>query len=649
MVVRPLLALALAAGASPSRGGLPAADCRHLPAPPTNTATSNENRSRAGTLRDGVLTVRLVARAAAWRPDGPNGCALAVRAFAEEGRPARVPGPMIRVTAGTEVRATVRNALPTPIWVRGLQDRNARILDSVEVAPGATRDFRFVATAPGAWYYWAGSVAARVPTSDADGQLVGALVVDPAGDSGAAAGGDRVMVMTRWTPTGTPANRGFQLNALNGRSWPNTERLTYTVGDSVRWHVINASDALHEMHLHGFFFRTEGRGLALRDSTVPTDRGATLVTGVLRPGEWLSLAWSPDRVGNWLYHCHLLTHMSSAQRLDRMPGATAVGSAAASAHHHGGADANHANDDMAGLVLALDVRPTPRRGATPVTSAAVPPRVFDLFATTRARVFGDRPGYGFVLQEGPSAPAADSIRIPGTPLVLTRGEPVRITVHNRLPTPVAVHWHGIELESYFDGVGGFSGMGRRVAPMIAPNDSFVVRFTPPRAGTYMYHVHGERGEELASGLYGPLLVLEPGAPYDPRTDRVFVLADGGPGAGAPVFINGTVTPDTAEMVAGTTYRLRIVTISTDESFVTTLRGPAGGGPVTWRLLARDGHDVPSARAVEGPARYVGGPGHTRDVAFTPGVAGDYALTTVHTVGGQTTGPVTTVPIRVRAP
>ena len=59
---------------------------------------------------------------------------------------------MIRVRAGTEVRVTVRNALDTPLWVRGLQDRATRVLDSAEVAPGATREFRFVATAPGAWY-----------------------------------------------------------------------------------------------------------------------------------------------------------------------------------------------------------------------------------------------------------------------------------------------------------------------------------------------------------------------------------------------------------------------------------------------------------------------------------------------------------------
>src|SRR6185503_3491440 len=172
-----------------------------------------------------------------------------------------------------------------------------------------------------------------------------------------------------------------------------------------------------------------------------------------------------------------------------------------------------------------------------------PSRIIHLFADTRPKVFGDRPGFGFVVQKGPRRPARDSVPIPGTPLLLTRGQPVRITVHNRIATPLTVHWHGIELDSYADGVGGWSGMARRIAPMIAPGDSFVARFTPPRAGTFMYHVHNEHGDELASGLYAPLFVLEPGQVFDPETDRVFVIATAGPdaarGEDMPAFINGT--------------------------------------------------------------------------------------------------------------
>jgi manganese oxidase len=628
----PLSALALAAlGHGPL-----ATACTNLPIPPSTAAVANDNRTRAGTMRDGVLTLTLVAQRVAWRPDGPNGCALSVNAFAEEGKPATVPGPLIRVSAGAEVRVTVRNTLPTALWVRGLQDRAAgRTLDSAEVRPGASREFRFVASAPGSWFYWAGSTGASSPTSDADGQLVGAMVVDSAG--GAQMGEDRILVLTRWTPTGSQENKGFQLNAFNGRSWPNTERLTYTVNDSVRWYVINASDVTHEMHLHGFFFLIEDRGF-LTDSVVPPLPVAARmrVTSVMRPNEWIRIVWLPDRPGNWLFHCHLLTHMSGAQRLDRM----AESSADAQTRHHGtDASGDHAAHDMGGLVMALEVRPAQgsRASVTPPPNA----RALDLHVNSRPGRFGDRPGYGFIVQEGSVAPAADSILIPGSPLILTKGEPVRITVHNRLTMPISVHWHGIELDSYFDGVGGFSGEGRRIAPMISPKDSFVVRFTPPRAGTYMYHIHGERGEELASGLYAHLVVADPATPFDPKKEPLVAFANGGPGEDQPIFINGSASPDTLELVAGTSYRFRLIYISSDDVYMTTLRGP--NGVVNVRFTGIDGFDTPNAppRPMQVPT----GPGHTRDLSVRFDSAGDYALTAQRTTGGA----VTTLPIRVRAP
>ncbi|MEP6496272.1 MAG: multicopper oxidase domain-containing protein [bacterium] len=199
--------------------------------------------------------------------------------------PTQIPGPLIRVRSGTEVRATVRNPLQVPIWVRGLQDRAARSLDSAEVAPGASREFRFVATAPGAWYCWGGGAAAHAPISDPSGQLVGAFVVDPPGGPGAP---DRVLVITRWTPNATPEKTGFQVNAINGRSWPNTERLAYTVVDSVHWKVVNASDALHEMHLHGFFFQNSGLGYTLDTSTAGSDQVTRVVEGRRMPPRLLA-------------------------------------------------------------------------------------------------------------------------------------------------------------------------------------------------------------------------------------------------------------------------------------------------------------------------------------------------------------------------
>ena len=85
---------------------------------------------------------------------------------------------------------------------------------------------------------------------------------------------------------------------------------------------------------------------------------------------------------------------------------------------------------------------------------------------------------------------------------------------NRLPEATAIHWHGMELDSYYDGVHGWSGDGQRMTPMIEPGESFIVRFTPPRAGTFMYHTHLHDNRQLTSGLYGAMLVVEPGETFD---------------------------------------------------------------------------------------------------------------------------------------
>ena len=80
-----------------TQSGNPAPDCRGVPAANAPKALPNDNRVPAGTLKGGVLTVRLVARPAAWHPEGAQGCGLRVHAFAEEGKSAQIPGPLIRV------------------------------------------------------------------------------------------------------------------------------------------------------------------------------------------------------------------------------------------------------------------------------------------------------------------------------------------------------------------------------------------------------------------------------------------------------------------------------------------------------------------------------------------------------------------------
>ena len=53
----------------------------------------NDNRTPAGELRDGVLTVRLEARKGLWHPQGAGGPGFEIEAFGEAGGPLQSPGP----------------------------------------------------------------------------------------------------------------------------------------------------------------------------------------------------------------------------------------------------------------------------------------------------------------------------------------------------------------------------------------------------------------------------------------------------------------------------------------------------------------------------------------------------------------------------
>jgi FtsP/CotA-like multicopper oxidase with cupredoxin domain len=205
---------------------------------------------------------------------------------------------------------------------------------------------------------------------------------------------------------------------------------------------------------------------------------------------------------------------------------------------------------------------------------------------------------------------------PGPPVVLRRGEPVEITLVNELDEATSMHWHGLELDSYYDGVHGWSGLGPKVAPMIVPGERFKVRITPPRTGTFIYHTHVHDFRQLSSGLYGPLVVVEPGETYDPATDHVVVLGrrSASPASAilkdpASTVIDGEREPHWS-WTAKTRHRLRLINIAPDDIWSVSLT--AADGPVTWRPLTKDGAAVPASEAVPGPARVTIAVGETYD-------------------------------------
>ena len=616
--MRPMLVAALAAGAAAlvahdqvaAHGAVASHPALSLPGARAVRSTTedslvraepNDNRRPAGTIRGGVATVNLVARRARWYPEEENGPSLVTDALGEEGQPPTVPAPLIRVPAGTQLVVRVRNALPDTLFLFGLRSRSES--DSVQVAPGASVEMRGVAPPPGAYVYRGATLVNGELRDQGYGQqLAGALVVDTPN-----AAPDRVFMISSWQ-----VGPGGFVMAINGKSWPYTERVTLNVGDSVHWRVLSNSKGLHPMHLHGFYYRVDSRGSWEADTIYAPEQRRYVVTEIVPADGSFSLTWKAERPGNWLFHCHDALHITWRRRANLR--ALQPTSPAQAATH----DAHHADEDMSGLVIGIRVNPA---GAEqPVVDEPVRRRV-RLVVTEKPGFYRQLPGLSFVRADARD-PAPDSLEIPGRPLVLTRGERAQITVVNRASSPTAVHWHGIELESYFDGVAGFSGDGARTTPLIVPSDSFIARFTPPRAGTFIYHAHVDDLREIALGLYGPLIVLEPGATYDPMIDHTLVFSQLGLGAQSIVGLNGMGAPPSLELGAGVRHRLRFINISVQD-FV-DVRLLADSTPVVWRALAKDGRDLQPRQAIRGPARLRFGPGETYDFELSL-PSGDYRL------------------------
>jgi FtsP/CotA-like multicopper oxidase with cupredoxin domain len=102
---------------------------------------------------------------------------------------------------------------------------------------------------------------------------------------------------------------------INGLSWPATEPLTYRRGEVARWRVINLSSQAHPMHLHGFYFNVTSRGDGLRDAPIGEDHARRVVTQLLPSGNTMAMIWTPESEGNWLFHCHIMHHVSPMRRL----------------------------------------------------------------------------------------------------------------------------------------------------------------------------------------------------------------------------------------------------------------------------------------------------------------------------------------------
>ncbi|WP_430410848.1 multicopper oxidase domain-containing protein [Kordia sp.] len=107
--------------------------------------------------------------------------------------------------------------------------------------------------------------------------------------------------------------------------------------------------------------------------------------------------------------------------------------------------------------------------------------------------------------------------IPGPTLEFNEGDLAIINVTNKMDEETSVHWHGLILPNFYDGVPYLT------TPPIKPNTTFQYRIPINQSGTYWYHSHTMLQEQ--KGVYGSIVIHPKEKTLEYDKDLVIVLSD----------------------------------------------------------------------------------------------------------------------------
>ena len=205
------------------------------------------------------------------------------------------------------------------------------------------------------------------------------------------------------------------------------------------------------------------------------------------------------------------------------------------------------------------------------------------------------------------------------------GEMLNPQLVNNLEVPTTIHWHGLRVSKGMDGV-----TGKFASPLIQPGEAFEYEVPLRDPGTHWFHSHHDSLNQIARGLYGPLVVENPDEPA--LFEQVMVLDDWtvtgtGPGdyeidwaklkpglawghagvKGRLLTINGSVKPRLELAFKGST-RLRMLNAATGRVF-----RPSFENARAW-VIALDGYTCQPFELTE-PLFF--GPGQRIDLLVEP--------------------------------
>jgi len=107
--------------------------------------------------------------------------------------------------------------------------------------------------------------------------------------------------------------------------------------------------------------------------------------------------------------------------------------------------------------------------------------------------------------------------IPGPTLAFTEGEYAVIYVKNEMSVETSVHWHGLLLPNFYDGVPYLN------TPPIEPGHTQKYEFPIKQSGTYWYHSHTMLQEQ--SGVYGSIVIQPKEKVLEYDKELVLMLSD----------------------------------------------------------------------------------------------------------------------------
>jgi FtsP/CotA-like multicopper oxidase with cupredoxin domain len=227
-----------------------------------------------------------------------------------------VPGPMIRVTEGDQVRILVRNELdePTTIHWHGVEVPNN--MDGVPgvtqepILPGETFTYEFTAKPAGTFMYhshYEGDIQVSAG-------LYAPFIIDPKEPEVNPPDVDLTLMLSEWllrdglTYAAMPMS-GMEPNyfTINGKSFPSTQTINVKTGQRVRLRFIGIGQFIHPMHLHGVPFKI----VATDGHPVPELAQLTKDTLSIAPGERYDVEFIAGEPGQWMLHCHILHHTTN--------------------------------------------------------------------------------------------------------------------------------------------------------------------------------------------------------------------------------------------------------------------------------------------------------------------------------------------------